>query len=523
MTSVPATGKDFVKQMWKEEIVKAGGVPTPEVPRKDEDKLPEQMGSIRLSTEEKTVSVAQMIVLEKDERSSTEAEQDFSSDSSTSDIKFETDLPPPVVRVRSADTFRLAPGSPPATMSRIGDSPTSTWKQASLKDLRGAQVMRSIKLNVPKEFLEAKDPTASILLRWKEFIHQFSMSIPDIKLEKRTMTSEPPVPFMFNNYGLYPDVEPVLDTDTITCMIDGKSYVLNRQQSVFHEGQIFPIKTCSRFCDATKVSSTTNYQLFAIADGCGLFDGSQKAAQMAVEMVSKEIKRNIDESKKLSIKDIAIVQLTVLNHTIEVLKSFDDIGDTTLLSAIVIDGYLIALSVGDCSLLRIRRRGDSDVAECLSLFDPRISSPKDPGGFLGRHPKLNNLAISIHKLEKGDLLFACTDGVSDNFDPVLTGGKLGHTESTKHGDVDLRQRAAHNKLLSLIGKETDIRKIAEVVQQYVYNLCLPTKLWQLTGKGPTPKDYKKYPGKEDHATMVLFRYEEEAAEVRINRFSRKGK
>lgn len=336
------------------------------------------------------------------------------------------------------------------------------------------------------------------------------------------MESAAPTSYMLNNYGLYPDTEPVVDSANITCMIEGKSYVLSTTQATFYEGQIFPNKAASRFCDATFVAKAKDYQLFAIADGCGLFEGSQKAAQQAVENVCKEIKRFVDASKKLSLKDVAAIQLSALKQTIEVLQSFDGMGDTTLLSAIVIDGYLIALSIGDCALLRIRRREDSDVAECLSLFDPRTASPKDPGGFLGLNPKLNNFAISIQKLEKGDLLFACTDGVNDNFDPLLTGGKLAHSESVKDGDASLRQRAAHNKLLSLIGKEADTKKIAQIIQKYIYDLCLPAKLWQLTSAKPVPRDYKKYPGKEDHATMVLFRYEE-IRETRVNRFSRKGK
>lgn len=48
---------------------------------------------------------------------------------------------------------------------------------------------------------------------------------------------------------------------------------------------------------------------------------------------------------------------------------------------------------------------------------------RDAGGALGpvdgRNPQLHNLTCSMTFVEDGDLVFITSDGISDNFDPVV--------------------------------------------------------------------------------------------------------
>ena len=37
----------------------------------------------------------------------------------------------------------------------------------------------------------------------------------------------------------------------------------------------------------------------------------------------------------------------------------------------------------------------------------------------GQNPELNNLTCSMTEIEEGDIVFLTSDGVSDNFDPVV--------------------------------------------------------------------------------------------------------
>lgn len=38
----------------------------------------------------------------------------------------------------------------------------------------------------------------------------------------------------------------------------------------------------------------------------------------------------------------------------------------------------------------------------------------------GQNPELNNLTCSMTEVESGDIVFITSDGVSDNFDPVVS-------------------------------------------------------------------------------------------------------
>lgn len=52
----------------------------------------------------------------------------------------------------------------------------------------------------------------------------------------------------------------------------------------------------------------------------------------------------------------------------------------------------------------------------------------------GQNPELNNLTVAMTIVEKGDIVFLTSDGVSDNFDPVV--GKFAIPQKKDDGDID---------------------------------------------------------------------------------------
>lgn len=63
----------------------------------------------------------------------------------------------------------------------------------------------------------------------------------------------------------------------------------------------------------------------------------------------------------------------------------------------------------------------------------------------GSNPELNNLTLAITEVERGDIVFLTSDGISDNFDPVV--GKFavlpshsGGVDTTKGQDARLKTR-----------------------------------------------------------------------------------
>ncbi|KAK6045694.1 hypothetical protein COOONC_16801 [Cooperia oncophora] len=89
---------------------------------------------------------------------------------------------------------------------------------------------------------------------------------------------------------------------------------------------------------------------------------------------------------------------------------------------------------------------------------------RDAGGALGpvdgRNPQLHNLTCSMTFVEEGDIVFITSDGVSDNFDPVV-----GKFCVIKRAEVENKENAAQlpprdNRKLSVATKDSPSREFA---------------------------------------------------------------
>ena len=67
---------------------------------------------------------------------------------------------------------------------------------------------------------------------------------------------------------------------------------------------------------------------------------------------------------------------------------------------------------------------------------------RDAGGAIGpvdgTNPELHNLTCSVTFCRKGDIVFLVTDGVSDNFDPVVT--KIALPEKAQDSNFNTREK-----------------------------------------------------------------------------------
>lgn len=62
----------------------------------------------------------------------------------------------------------------------------------------------------------------------------------------------------------------------------------------------------------------------------------------------------------------------------------------------------------------------------------------------GSNPELNNLTLAITEVERGDIVFLTSDGISDNFDPVV--GKFAVLPTHSSGaDTTLKSHDARSK------------------------------------------------------------------------------
>ena len=197
-------------------------------------------------------------------------------------------------------------------------------------------------------------------------------------------------------------------------------------------------------CDQYRVMFCPPISIIALADGCNWGAAPAEAAQMAskafVNFIYKH-KQTIRTTGRLS--RLCLQGLCEAHNKIISTPQLEGkgIGTTTLLGGVVVkvllpsqeevpssklkDWVFTFACIGDCkAFLWVKNkqfieeltpdsRGDNfmDASDCGGRIGPYIE-----GG-----PDLRNLEVFMSPCIEGDIIFICTDGVHDNFDPQMLG------------------------------------------------------------------------------------------------------
>uniref|UniRef100_A0A7M5X3K8 PPM-type phosphatase domain-containing protein n=1 Tax=Clytia hemisphaerica TaxID=252671 RepID=A0A7M5X3K8_9CNID len=178
--------------------------------------------------------------------------------------------------------------------------------------------------------------------------------------------------------------------------------------------------------DSLAVVTRRNSAILALADGVSWGQKSRLAATCGIYGSVKYLNDNLANCK--TTKD-------VFN---QILKGFEQAQNcivseqgtmTTLCVAVVVpmpekERYgLCVVNVGDSYAYVFNKHyGVKEVTEGSHPIN-EVRDMRNSGGALGPadgyNPDLSNLTCSFIIIEKGDLVFLCSDGISDNFDPVI--------------------------------------------------------------------------------------------------------
>ena len=186
--------------------------------------------------------------------------------------------------------------------------------------------------------------------------------------------------------------------------------------------------------DVYAVVARSNHGILAIADGCNWGEKPRLAGKCAVQECMQHL------SGKLYGREAANNHTTheIFNY---LLRSFDEAhksivkhgGTTTTLTAAAVcpllpnednlEWCVCIVSVGD-SQGYVYKGQDKTIHELTrGVHVGERREMRDSGGCLGMcigdEPDLRNLYCTFSPVEPGDIVFLCTDGLSDNFDPVV--------------------------------------------------------------------------------------------------------
>lgn len=178
--------------------------------------------------------------------------------------------------------------------------------------------------------------------------------------------------------------------------------------------------------DAFAVVARENNAFLAVADGVNWGEKPFMAARSAVKGCIEYLSDHIH--KACNTQEIAKVMLCSFKHAQSCIID-NEATLTTLCAAVVcklqdIDCYgLCVVNVGDSLAYVYRKEGLYVEEVTYGSHENKTRDMRTTGGCLGPsdgyNPDLTNLTCSFTFVEEGDIVFLTTDGISDNFDPVV--------------------------------------------------------------------------------------------------------
>ena len=326
-------------------------------------------------------------------------------------------------------------------------------------------------------------------------------------------------------------------------MIEGLSVSLyERKSSHSQERAGDPI------ADVFAAVARDNHGVMVIADGCNWGVKPRLAAKCAVQGCMSHINSKLysHPRKELTVQDIFST----------LLRSFDEAhrcillngGTTTTLTAAVVcplvagsceyEWCVCVVSVGDSQAYVYRATTGTAHEITQAVHRGERREMRDSGGCLGMslgdEPDLRNLLCTFCPVNSGDLVFLSTDGLSDNYDPVVRRDAESddindswHTHNVPlPSNSDLPTLTAEERELNALatmaeviasGKSYDVNSALVNLLDYVVTLTdkkrnylekVMSETESLKGKERRDMDriikstLKQLPGKLDHCTMV---------------------
>lgn len=210
--------------------------------------------------------------------------------------------------------------------------------------------------------------------------------------------------------------------------------------------------------DVYAVVAGENSCILALADGVNWGEKSRLAARCAIAGCLQYLSNHMYTAN--TTRDIMRSLLKAFRHAQDCILE-KNATMTTLCVAVVCqleasDRWgLCVVNVGDSLAFTYRKNKGVQEVTIGSHYDNRERDMRCPGGSLGPvdgyNPDLSNLTFSYTVVDSGDIVFLTSDGVSDNFDPVIA--------QCKHCEIpELRRSGSLDSMMDLILKSTRASK-----------------------------------------------------------------
>lgn len=204
--------------------------------------------------------------------------------------------------------------------------------------------------------------------------------------------------------------------------LDGES------MSLYHHIANSSTRYGDPIADVYALVARPNNAILVVADGCNWGPRPRQAARCAVHGCVSDLNSKLFESSPSTIIDIFQIMLSSLNGAQRLIVQNE--GTTTTLCMAVVcemtkshDWGLCVVSVGDSPCFVWQKKTGLVLEATSKNHEGQDRDMRDSGGCLGANvgtnPDLSNLLCCFTHLSEGDIVFLTSDGISDNFDPVI--------------------------------------------------------------------------------------------------------
>ncbi|KAE9414481.1 hypothetical protein Angca_006893 [Angiostrongylus cantonensis] len=198
--------------------------------------------------------------------------------------------------------------------------------------------------------------------------------------------------------------------------------------SLYEKNPLTGVNAGEPVADVWGVIGRSNNGVLALADGVNWGDGARLAARCAVRGAIDHMNEHIEKGNLKNTMEV-FHELLASFHSAHSLILQEGGMLTTLCVGVVApavscDSWVLCVcNVGD-SLCFVYNQNYGVREVTMGSHDiDQMRDMRDAGGALGpvdgRNPQLHNLTCSMTFVEEGDIVFITSDGVSDNFDPVV--------------------------------------------------------------------------------------------------------
>tara|TARA_B100000029_G_scaffold263526_1_gene259705 strand:+ start:65 stop:808 length:744 start_codon:yes stop_codon:yes gene_type:complete len=175
-------------------------------------------------------------------------------------------------------------------------------------------------------------------------------------------------------------------------------------------------------------------RFFLVADGMGGQSAGEKASEMAIELVSRQLEKQVDFASSDHDAVVAAIDGAVAHANAEILAlaqiepRFHNMG-TTLVFVVVADGHFFAGGVGDSRVYRLQNGSleqlTTDHSLTQALLDAQTITPEEAEThryrnvlyrYLGSKEGGDGTTPRILMPAPGDRFLLCSDGVTDGID-----------------------------------------------------------------------------------------------------------